>query len=182
MWSAKTPTLVWLAVRHNTCVCHIQPNQSSRCGRKRQPASSHYITPTDTRHRLALFLSDVPCTAYHAVIRVDVRKGDTVAIWSLCTVGLLAAYFAFQKGASRVIGIDNNWRLEYGKANLPKLETINFSDIPSGSSVSTELRKIVDEGVDRAIDGAAGEYQRASVTRWKLARGAKMIRVKSSTR
>ncbi|KIM21221.1 hypothetical protein M408DRAFT_29729 [Serendipita vermifera MAFF 305830] len=114
--------------------------------------------PDDVPDEKALFLSDVLCTAYHAVVRVDVQKGDTVAIWGLGPVGLLAACFAFQKGASRVIGIDNNWRLEYGKSRLPKLETINFSDIPSGSSVSTELRKMVDKGVDRAIDCAAGEY------------------------
>jgi threonine dehydrogenase-like Zn-dependent dehydrogenase len=75
-------------------------------------------------------------------------------------IGLMAAYYAFQKGASRVIGIDNNWRLQYGQSKLPKLEILDFSKIPSGSSVPTELRKMVDKGVDVALECAAGEYSK----------------------
>lgn len=86
------------------------------------------------------------------------KKGDIVAIWGMGPIGLMAAYFAFKKGASRVIGIDNNWRLDWCKTKLPKLETLDYSKLPSGSSVPTELRKMTDKGVDCALECAAGEY------------------------
>ncbi|PVF94887.1 GroES-like protein [Serendipita vermifera] len=116
--------------------------------------------PDDVPDEKALYLSDVLVTSYHCVTDTGVKQGDTVAIWGMGPVGLMAAYFAFQKGASRVIGIDNNWRLEYGRSKLPKLEVLDFSKLPSGSSVSTELRKMVDKGVDVALECAAGEYSK----------------------
>lgn len=114
--------------------------------------------PDDVPDEKGLYLSDVLCTSYHCVTDTGVQKGETVAIWGMGPVGLMCAYFAFKKGASRVIGIDNNWRLDWCKAKLPKLETLDYSKIPSGSSVPTELRKMVDKGVDRALECAAGEY------------------------
>jgi threonine dehydrogenase-like Zn-dependent dehydrogenase len=119
----------------------------------------------------ALYLSDVLCTSYHCVVDSGVKQGDTVAIWGMGPIGLMAAYFAFQKGASRVIGIDNNWRLQWCKGKLPKLETLDFSKIPSGSSVSTELRKMVDKGVDVALDCAAGEYAKSLLHKAQIAVG-----------
>lgn len=95
------------------------------------------------------------------MVDTGVQKGDTVAVWGMGPVGLMVAYFAFQKGASRVIGIDNNWRLQWCQQKLPRLEVLDFSKIPSGSSVSTELRKIVNKGVDVALECAAGEYAKS---------------------
>ncbi|KAG8755915.1 hypothetical protein FRC14_003541 [Serendipita sp. 396] len=83
----------------------------------------------------------------------------------------MAAYYAFQKGASRVIGIDNNWRLEWAQSKLPKLEVLNFGKIPSGSSVPTELRKMVDKGVDCALECAAGEYAKGYGHKIEMALG-----------
>lgn len=34
----------------------------------------------------------------------------------------MCADFAFMQGASRVIMIDNNWRLDYVKSKIPKVE------------------------------------------------------------
>jgi len=114
--------------------------------------------PNDVPDEKGLYLSDVLCTSYHCVVDTGVQKGDTVAIWGMGPIGLMAAFFAFQKGASRVIGIDKNWRLEWCKSKLPKLEILDFSNLPKGSSVSTELRKMVEHGVDCALECAAGEY------------------------
>lgn len=86
-------------------------------------------------------------------------------------IGLMVAHFAFSKGASRVIGIDNNWRLQWCQTKIPKLEILDFSKIPSGSSVPTELRKMVDKGVDVALDCAAGEYAKGIGHKIELALG-----------
>jgi threonine dehydrogenase-like Zn-dependent dehydrogenase len=106
----------------------------------------------------ALYLSDVLCTSYHCVVDTGVEAGNIVAIWGMGPIGLMAAYFAFQQGASRVIAIDNNWRLQWCKSKLPRLEILDYSNLPSGSSVPTELRKMADKGVDVALECAAGEY------------------------
>lgn len=119
----------------------------------------------------ALYLSDVLCTSHHCVTDSGVKKGDTVAIWGMGPIGLMAAYFAFQKGASRVIGVDNNWRLEWCKKKLPKLETLDFANLPSGSSVPTELRKMTDKGVDVALDCTAGEYPKGIMHKVQIALG-----------
>lgn len=107
----------------------------------------------------------------HAVVQAGVQKGETVAIWGLGPIGLMAAFYCFQKGASRVIAIDSNWRLQYGQSKLPKLEVLDYSRIPSGSSVPTELRKLVDKGVDRAIDCAGGEYAKSLGHKLEIAVG-----------
>ncbi|KAG8815834.1 hypothetical protein FRC17_000570 [Serendipita sp. 399] len=119
----------------------------------------------------ALYLSDVLATSYHCVVDTGVKKGDTVAIWGMGPIGLMAAYFCFQKGASRVIGIDNNWRLEWCQSKLPNLEILNYATIPSGSSVPTELRKMVDKGVDCALECAAGEYAKGIGHKIEMALG-----------
>ncbi|KAF2197646.1 GroES-like protein [Delitschia confertaspora ATCC 74209] len=74
-----------------------------------------------------LYLSDVLPTSYHSVSDTGVYEGDCVAIWGLGPMGLMACFWAFRKGAKRVIDIDKNWRTEYAKSKIPGLETINFS-------------------------------------------------------
>lgn len=128
--------------------------------------------PDDVPNEKALYLSDVLCTSYHCVVDTGVKKGDSVAIWGMGPIGLMAAFFCFQKGASRVIGIDQvGWRLEWAKKKLPKIETLDFSQLPKGSSVPTELRKMVDKGVDIALECAAGEYAKSIVHKAELALG-----------
>ncbi|KAF8541695.1 chaperonin 10-like protein [Trichophaea hybrida] len=62
-----------------------------------------------------LYLSDVVATSYHTIQDTAVYKDDVVAIWGLGPIGLLAAIFAFRVGASRVIGIDNNFRTSFAE-------------------------------------------------------------------
>jgi hypothetical protein len=69
---------------------------------------------------VGLYLSDVLPTSYHSVFYTGVRANDCVAVW------------AFQKGAKRVIAIDNNWRTEYAKSKIERLETINYTTLGSG--------------------------------------------------
>lgn len=64
----------------------------------------------------------------------------------------MAADFSLLKGASRVIMIDSNWRLDYIKEKYPRVETIDFSTLPRGTSVYTKLRELVPRGPDVALE------------------------------
>jgi threonine dehydrogenase-like Zn-dependent dehydrogenase len=70
----------------------------------------------------------------------------------------MACVWAFQMGAKRVIAIDNNWRTEYAKSKIEKLETINYTTLASGETVPLKIHEMVPGGVDVSIDATGGEY------------------------
>jgi len=105
-----------------------------------------------------LYLSDVLATSWNAVVDTGVKKGDVVAIWGAGPIGQMAADFALMNGASRVILIDSNWRLDYVKSKYPKVETIDYSNLPKGESVTSTLQSMVHGGPDVCIECVAGEY------------------------
>ncbi|KAI5299922.1 hypothetical protein KEM55_000982 [Ascosphaera atra] len=120
--------------------------------------------PADVPDEKALFLSDVLCTAWHAVVDTGVHKGDVVAIWGAGPIGQMAADFSFYHGASRVILIDGKngaWRLDYVKEKLPKVETLDYSSLPRGETVPQALWRTVPNGIDVALECAAGEYEKS---------------------
>lgn len=49
----------------------------------------------------------------YSLITVYLTQGDVVAIWGAGPIGQMCADFSFINGASRVIIIDTNWRLDY---------------------------------------------------------------------
>jgi threonine dehydrogenase-like Zn-dependent dehydrogenase len=109
----------------------------------------------------ALYLSDVISTSWNCVVDTGVKKGDVVAIWGAGPIGHMAADFAFINGASRVIIIDGGpgaWRLEYVKSKIPKVETLDFTNLPKGESVTSQLKKMEHGGPDVALECVAGEY------------------------
>lgn len=118
--------------------------------------------PDNVPDEKGLYLSDVLGTSWNAVVDTGVEEGDTVAIWGAGPVGQMAAEFSFFNGAKRVISIDGgsgSWRLDFLKKRMPQLETINFTDLPKGESVTSQLKKMCDNrGPDVAIECAAGEY------------------------
>jgi threonine dehydrogenase-like Zn-dependent dehydrogenase len=118
--------------------------------------------PDDIPDEKGLYLSDVLATSWNAVVDTRVEEGDTVAIWGAGPVGQMAAEFSFFHGASRVILIDGGlgkWRLDFVKTVLPKLETIEYTNLPKGESVTSTLKQMCDgRGPDVAIECAAGEY------------------------
>lgn len=111
--------------------------------------------PDNLSDEQCLYLSDVLPTSYNCVVDTGVNEGDVVGIWGLGPIGLFAAQWAFIKGASRVIGIDANWRLDFAKSKLPKIETINYKNV---KSVKAEIDKLVPGGLDVALECAAGIY------------------------
>ncbi|GIK00626.1 hypothetical protein Aspvir_004653 [Aspergillus viridinutans] len=117
--------------------------------------------PGDVPFEKGLYLSDVLATSYHCVTDTGVDKGDVVAIWGAGPIGQMCAKFSFDQGASRVILIDGGegaWRLEFVKSKIPKVETLDFTKLPRGESVTSELKKRVHGGPDVALECAAGEY------------------------
>ena len=84
----------------------------------------------------------------------------------------MAAAYAFIEGAERVILIDQNWRLQLAKEKLPKLETLDYSALPRGESVTSELKKRVHGGPDVAIECVAGEYAKGWTHYFEILLGA----------
>jgi threonine dehydrogenase-like Zn-dependent dehydrogenase len=84
----------------------------------------------------------------------------------------MCADFALMEGASRVIMIDNNWRLDFVKSKLPNIETINYSTLKSGQTVTSVLKEMVHEGPDVALECAAGEYAKSIAHKVEMALGA----------
>jgi threonine dehydrogenase-like Zn-dependent dehydrogenase len=106
-----------------------------------------------------LYLSDVLSTSWNCVVDTGVSDGDVVAIWGAGPIGQMCVDFSFLNGASRVIVIDSNWRLDYIKERYPKAETLDYSKLPRGESVTSKLKEMVDgRGPDVALECAAGEY------------------------
>ncbi|KAJ5902721.1 hypothetical protein N7495_003249 [Penicillium taxi] len=117
--------------------------------------------PKDIPDEKALYLSDVIATSWHCVVDSGVQNGDVVAIWGGGPIGQMCAQFSFYHGAKRVIVIDGGagaWRLDFLKRKLPKLETIDFTHLPKGESVTSILKNLVPGGPDVALECAAGEY------------------------
>ncbi|KAL2220206.1 putative alcohol dehydrogenase [Thermoascus aurantiacus ATCC 26904] len=117
--------------------------------------------PDDVPDEKGLYLSDVLCTAWHCVTDTGVKDGDVVAIWGAGPVGQMCAEFSFYHGVSRVILIDGGdgaWRLDFVKKRCPKVETVDFTKLPKGESVTLTLKKMVNGGPDVALECAAGEY------------------------
>ena len=115
--------------------------------------------PGDVPDEKGLFLSDVLATSWHAVVDTGVKQGDVVAIWGAGPIGQMAADFSLINGASRVIMIDQNWRLEYVKAKYPNIDTLDFSALGKGESVTSKLKEMCNNrGPDVSIECAAGEY------------------------
>jgi threonine dehydrogenase-like Zn-dependent dehydrogenase len=115
--------------------------------------------PDDVPDEAGLYLSDVLCTSWHAVVDTGVKKGDVVAIWGAGPIGQMAADFSLLNGASKVIMIDENWRLEFIKERYPNIETIDFSALKRGESVTSKLKEMCENrGPDVSIECAAGEY------------------------
>ena len=123
----------------------------------------------------ALYLSDVLATSWHCVVDTGVKDGDVVAIWGAGPIGQMCADFSFLHGARRVIIIDGGpgaWRLDYVKGKLPKVETLNFTDLPKGESVTSQLKKMEHGGPDVALECVAGEYAKGWAHYFEIMLGA----------
>lgn len=128
--------------------------------------------PDDVPDEKALYLSDVIATSWNCVVDTGVKEGDVVAIWGAGPIGQMAADFAFMEGASRVIMIDNNWRLEFMKKKYPKVETVDYTQLKGTKAVVFKLKEMVDgRGPDVCLECVAGEYPKGWLHTIELATG-----------
>ena len=128
--------------------------------------------PSRVPDEKGLYLSDVLATSWNCVVDTGVEKGDVVAIWGAGPIGQMCVDFAFINGASRVIVIDSNWRLDRIKEIHPKAETIDYSALPRGTSVTSKLKEMVPRGPDVALECVAGEYPKGWAHYFELLLGA----------
>lgn len=128
--------------------------------------------PEDVPDEKGLYLSDVLPTSWNCVVDTGVEKGDVVAIWGAGPIGQMCCDFAFLNGASRVIMIDSSWRLDHIKEKYPNAETIDYSALPRGTSVTSKLKEMVPRGPDVALECAAGEYAKGWAHYFELLLGA----------
>lgn len=107
------------------------------------------------------YLSDVIATSWNCVVDTGVKEGDVVAVWGAGPIGQMTAEFAFLNGASRVIIIDCNWRLDYVKSKYPKVETVDFTELKGTKAVVTKLKEMCDGvGPDVALEVSALSHDR----------------------
>ena len=121
--------------------------------------------PDDVPDEMGLYLSDVLCTSWNAVVDTGVKQGDSVAIWGAGPVGQMAVEFALVNGASKVIMIDGGagrWRLDFLKKKIPHLQTVDYTRLPKGETVASVLKQMCNggRGPNVAIECAAGEYSK----------------------
>lgn len=95
-----------------------------------------------------VMLADIWPTAWHANELADVRVGDSVAIWGAGPVGLLSAYSAALRGASKVMLVDRHPdRLRLGE----KIGAVAIDD--SKVDPVAQVMELTDgEGADKGID------------------------------
>ncbi|MCJ1475370.1 hypothetical protein MMC13_004032 [Lambiella insularis] len=131
--------------------------------------------PDDVPDEKGLYLSDVLATSWNCVVDTGVKEGDVVAIWGAGPIGQMAAEMSFTNGAKRVILIDGgpgSWRLDFVKEKLPKVETLNYTSLPKGQSVTSMLKEMEHGGPDVALECVAGEYAKGWAHYFEMLLGA----------
>jgi glutathione-independent formaldehyde dehydrogenase len=105
--------------------------------------------PQGTEHESDfVMLADVFPTGYHACELADVSPGDTVAVYGAGPVGLMAAYSALIRGASRVFVVDRV-AARLSKAQEIGAIPINFEE---GDPVEQIKEQTSGEGTDKGVD------------------------------
>ncbi|KAM7200888.1 GroES (chaperonin 10)-like protein [Naviculisporaceae sp. PSN 640] len=97
-----------------------------------------------------LFLSDIFPTAWTGLNFARFQAGDTVAVFGAGPVGLMCAYIALLRGASRVYSIDHV-RDRLDKAASIGAIPIDFTS-PAGTASEQILRREPTGGVERTVD------------------------------
>jgi glutathione-independent formaldehyde dehydrogenase len=95
-----------------------------------------------------VLLADIFPTGYHGCELAQVSPGETVAVYGAGPVGLMAAYSALLRGASRVFVVDRvPERLE--KAAQIGTTPVNFQQADAAEQIKDQLGG---EGADKGVD------------------------------
>jgi threonine dehydrogenase-like Zn-dependent dehydrogenase len=123
--------------------------------------------PANLTDEQVVLLSDILPTAWHACELAYVGKGDVVAVWGAGPVGILAAQCSMARGAAQVIMIDDHdYRLEFAKAKVPGVQTINFA---TQKDVKQALHDIVPTGPDVGLECVGFHYAKSLTHKIEMA-------------
>jgi glutathione-independent formaldehyde dehydrogenase len=96
-----------------------------------------------------ILLADIFPTGYHATELANVQPGDTVAIYGAGPVGLMAAYSAQLRGASKIFVVDKvAGRLQLAEEHAGAIP-VDFSQVDPIEFIKDETDG---DGTDRGID------------------------------
>ncbi|MEU5593027.1 glutathione-independent formaldehyde dehydrogenase [Streptomyces sp. NPDC020298] len=104
-----------------------------------------------------VLLADIFPTGYHGNELADVRPGDSVAVYGGGPVGLMAAYSAMLRGASKVFVVDRVTE------RLQKAEEIGAVpiDFTEGNPAQQIKEQMGGQGTDKGIDAVGYQAQAA---------------------
>jgi glutathione-independent formaldehyde dehydrogenase len=123
--------------------------------------------PVGTEHETDfIMLADIFPTGYHGCELAQVSPGESVAVYGAGPVGLMAAYSAFLRGASKVFVVDR-FAERLAKAEEIGATPINFED----GDAAAQIKEQTDgEGTDKGIDavgyqahGSSGQGEQPAV-------------------
>src|SRR6185436_3491669 len=112
--------------------------------------------PTGTEHEADFaMLADIFPTGYHGCELAEVSPGDSVVVYGAGPVGLMAAYSALLRGASKVMVVDRvPERLE--KAREIGAIPINFQEADAVEQIREHTKG---EGADKGVDAVGYQAQ-----------------------
>jgi glutathione-independent formaldehyde dehydrogenase len=110
--------------------------------------NSLVLPPGDEHENDFAMLADIFPTGYHATVLADLNPGETIVVFGAGPVGLMAAYSAVIKGASKVFVVDKvASRLELAE---------QIGAIPIDFSAGDPVEQISDQtdgvGADKGVD------------------------------
>jgi glutathione-independent formaldehyde dehydrogenase len=106
------------------------------------------LPPGDEHENDFAMLADIFPTGYHATVLADLNPGESVVVFGAGPVGLMAAYSAVIKGASKVFVVDKvGSRLKLAE---------DIGAIPIDFSAGDPVEQVVDQtdglGADKGVD------------------------------
>ena len=110
-----------------------------------------------------ILLADIFPTGYHGCELAQVSPGETVVVYGAGPVGLMAAYSALLRGASRVFSVDRI------PERLSKAESIGAIpiDFSQGDPVAQIKDQTDGEGTDKGVDAVGYQAQAHGTTEGK---------------
>ncbi|TDD04890.1 aldehyde dehydrogenase [Saccharopolyspora terrae] len=108
-----------------------------------------------------VLLADIFPTGYHGCELAQVSPGESVAVYGAGPVGLMAAYSALLRGASRVFCVD---RVSERLAKAEEMGAIPI-DFSQGDPVQMIKDKTDGEGTDKGVDAVGYQAQVGDATK-----------------